>query len=456
MLLSSFRFFRRTSDSADRSQASTLYNAGKLFSSWGRHQRALECYEGVIEMDPGHARAHYGRGATLARLRRYGEALSGFEHALALQPDFIDAWFGRAVSLATLNRHAEAVAAWDRLLALQPEHVDANYGRGICFLALGDLTRGFAGLEHRSRLPHSKKHALRFPSPMWRGDSSLAGKTILLYPDGGLGDAIQFVRYIPMLAKRGARVVLRVPKKLRSLLRGMPFVDRVAIDFEPLPPHDFHCPMMSLPQVFGTTIETIPASCPYLRADARRVEAWARRLGPRRRPRVGISWAGNKLHREYNYRRSIPAEALRPLADLDCELISLQRPVPRQDRAALRAMPWMDRLGESLRDFAEIAAVIENLDLVIAIDSAIAHLAGSLGKPVWLLLCHGAEWRWLTGRTDSPWYPTARLFRQTAPGDWPGVVADVKAAWPQWAREQSSVAAAADESAELCSGRPLW
>jgi tetratricopeptide (TPR) repeat protein len=441
-----FRFLRRTSDSEAEREAKAVYNMATAFGAWARHEKALIWYERALEVDPGHAGAHYGRGAAFAALGRHEEAASCFERALALRPEFLNAHYGRAASLTALNRHAEAIACYDQVLARQPDHVSALYGRGLCLLASGDLPRGFAGLEHRDRLTHWKKYILSLVSPAWWGDASLAGKTILLYPDGGLGDAIQFVRYVPLLAERGARIVLRVPDKLRSLMSGMPFVDQVIVDGEPLPPHDFHCPMIRLPLVLGTTLDTIPASR-YLRADAARVAAWARRLGPRRRPRVGISWAGSKLNRGYNERRSIPLEALRPLADLDCELISLQLPVPKHDRAALRAMPRLNRLGESLTDFAEIAAVIENLDLVIAVDSAIAHLAGSLGKPVWLLLCYAAEWRWLTGRTDSPWYPTARLFRQTAPGDWDGVVADVKRAWPRWLEEQTSGAATAEEGA---------
>jgi tetratricopeptide (TPR) repeat protein len=443
MARSSFPFFRRASGSADTSQAKALYKVGTLFGAWARHQQALECYEGALASDPGYVEAHYGRGTALSALDRFEEAASCFERVPALRPEFLNALYGRAFCLSALNRHTEAIACYDQLLARQPDRADALFGRGVSVLALGDLPRGFQGLEHRKQSRDRKSWSP--PSPAWWGDVPLAGKTILLYPDGGLGDAIQFVRYVPLLMDKGARVILQVPAKLRALMSGAPFTAEVITHGERLPGHDFHCPMIRLPLVLGTTLATIPASRCYLRADAARVAAWGKRLGPRRRPRVGIAWAGSKLNRDYNRRRSVPLEALRPLADLDCELISLQRPVPKHDRAALRAMPRLNRLGESLTDFAEIAAVIENLDVVIAIDSAIAHLAGALGKPVWLLLCYGAEWRWLTDRTDSPWYPTARLFRQTAPGDWDGVVAEVKGAWRQWLRDQSSGAVNAEE-----------
>lgn len=444
-----FGFFQRTSSSAPEREVKAVYNMATAFSAWDRHEKALTWYQRALAVDPGHAGGHYGRAASLAALSRHEEAVSGFERALALRPEFLNAHYGCAVALTALNRHAEAIAHFDWVLAREPDHVDANYGRGLCLLASGELPAGFAGLEYRDRLPSWNKYVVKFSSPPWWGDESLAGKTILLYPDGGLGDAVQFVRYVPMLAERGARVVLRVPDKLQSLLTGMPGVAEVMADFGPVPAHDFHCPMIRLPLVFGTTLDTIPAFGRYLRADPARVEAWAQRLGPRRRPRIGIAWAGSHLNRGYNGRRSVPLEALRPLADLGCDLFSLQHPVPRHDRAAYRSMPRLNRLRES---FSETAAVIENLDLVIAIDSAIAHLAGSLGKPVWLLLCHAAEWRWLTDRTDSPWYPTARLFRQSAPGHWDGVIADVKRAWPQWVREQSSGPVDIEEGALSISG----
>jgi tetratricopeptide (TPR) repeat protein len=443
MARSSFRFFRRASDSGDGSQAKALYKVGTMFSAWARHRQALECYEGALASDPGYIEAHYGRAAALAALDRHEEAVSCFERVLAVRPEFLNALYGRASCLTILNRHTEAIACYDQLLALQPDYSDALFGRGVCFLALGDLPRGFEGAEYRKLPPDEKPWTP--PSQAWWGDEPLGGKTILLHPDGGLGDTIQFVRYVPLLIEKGARVILLVPAKLRPLLSGAPFAADVITSRELLPRHDFHCPMMRLPLVLGTTLDTIPASRSYLRSDPARVAAWGKRLGPARRPRVGISWAGNKLNLG-DSRRSMPLEALRPLADLDCELISLQRPVPKHDRAALRTMPGLNRLGESLTDFAEIAAVIENLDLVIAVDSSIAHLAGSLGKPVWLLLCYGAEWRWLTDRTDSPWYPTARLFRQAAPGDWGGVLAEVKKAWRQWLQEQFSGAVPAEDA----------
>jgi tetratricopeptide (TPR) repeat protein len=435
-----FRFFRWSRDLSREDNAIAIYNRGTRFSSHGHHEEALEWYERALSLDPAHAESHYGRGAAFAALGRHEEAIRTFEDALALRPNFLSALYGCGVSFAAMNQHAEAIACYDRVLAQEPQHVDALYGRGLCSLAAGDLPRGFAdlfaGRDYREGMKAWERWIVKLSSP-WRGEAPLAGKTILLYSDGGLGDTIQFSRYAPLVAERGARVVLRVPRKVRGLIGVLPLVDRVIAEGERLPKHDFHCSLLRLPLVLRTTLDTIPAVRRYLRADTAPVASWAKRLGPRRKPRVGIAWAGSKFNHPYNARRTIPLNVLQPLADLDCELISLQRPIPREDRAALRAMPRLKRLGESLTDFAEISALIENLDLVISVDSAMAHLAGSLGKPVWVLLSYTPDWRWFIGRTDSPWYPSARLFRQTVPGDWRGVVANVQTAWGQFVSELS-------------------
>ncbi len=426
---SAFRFFRQSSDPVSKADAAQL--RGAAWSVFARHKTALRHFDRALIIDPNHAQAHYGRGVTLARLERHSEAVPCYGRALELQPDFSNAHYGCAVSLMAMKRYAEAMPHLEKVVAQQPDNINARYTSGICRVALGDLARGLEGLEYRYSMRawwERKRKPMEFPSPAWNGNEPIAGKTILLYHNEGLGDALQCSRFVPLLAERGAKVVLHAYPKLLELFRGSLAVDRFITDLETLPPHDFHCRLMRLPLIFGTTIETIPAA-PYLHADRERVTDWGRRLGPRRRPRVGICWAGNKWNFPYDDERSVLLEALRPLADLDCELISLQRPIPRCDRKALRSMPGLIRLGESLTNFADIAAVIENLDLVIAVDSSIAHLAGSLGKPVWLLLAHTPDWRWLIEGTNSPWYPNHRLFRQTAPGDWAGVVADVKQAW---------------------------
>ena len=239
-----------------------------------------------------------------------------------------------------------------------------------------------------------------------------------------MGDTIQFLRYVPLAAQKAGKVILRVPAALRSLSRTLKCSISISTPEDPLPFHDFQCPLMSLPLAFGTVLESIPAEIPYLSVDAGGVETWRRRLGEQCRPRIGLVWAGRRREPR-NRTRDLRLEVLRPLADLDVEMISLQKEIPEEDRATLESMPQVRSLGETLVDFADTASLIENLDLLISADTAVAHLAGALGKPVWIMLRHSGEWRWLLDRSDSPWYPSARIFRERTRGDWGGVVRDV-------------------------------
>jgi hypothetical protein len=256
------------------------------------------------------------------------------------------------------------------------------------------------------------------------GASSPSGKTILVHHEQGLGDTLQFIRYVPLLARAGARVVLRLPAALLEIMRTLEGVAQIVSDTDPLPAHDLHCPVMSLPLAFGTTMQTIPAGVPYLRADPARTDRWGACLGTKLRPRIGLVWAGRQRP-PINYARDLPLAALRPLLQLDAEFLSLQREMAPADSIALASMRGISRHGDALGDFADTAALLANLDLVIAADTSVVHLAGAMGTPVWVMNRYAPCWRWLRGRTDSPWYPTARLFRQTSFGDWAGVVAQI-------------------------------
>jgi hypothetical protein len=259
--------------------------------------------------------------------------------------------------------------------------------------------------------------------PHWRGATEVAGRTILLQAEQGLGDTIQFVRYAPMVTALGARVVLRVQPGLRKILAWLPEVAAVLTFFDPVPAVDLQCPLMSLPLAFHTTLHTVPARVPYLHAAPEYLLLWEALLGQRRRRRIGVAWHG----RQNRPSRSMPLARLEPLLRLpDLEFHTLQRDMPEEDRAWLAGYRTVaDHTAELDKDFADTAAVISLMDLVITIDTSIAHLAGALGKPVWIMLPFSADCRWLLERSDSPWYPTARLFRQRRPGDWGGVVAEV-------------------------------
>jgi hypothetical protein len=276
-----------------------------------------------------------------------------------------------------------------------------------------------------------------FAAPFWRGEEALSGRTLLLHSEQGFGDILQFCRYAPLAARRGARVIVEVEADLAPLLRSLKDVDQVVVRGDPLPPFDLHCPMMSLPFAFATTLETIPAGTPYLFADPGKAAGWQARLGPRARPRVGLCWSSGVRPdqpelKAINGRRNLPLHKLAAFKDLEVDFVSLQKGQPAEgefdtlDQGAWDGAPILN-VAKDLTDFAETAALISALDLVVSVDTAIPHLAGALGKPVWVMNRFDPCWRWLQDRTDSPWYPTARLFRQPSLGDWDSVLAEVRA-----------------------------
>jgi hypothetical protein len=286
---------------------------------------------------------------------------------------------------------------------------------------LGDFRAGWRGYEARWRGRNLSSQRRNFLVPLWLGVGSLEGKTILLHAEQGFGDTIQFVRYAPLVAERGAKVVVEVQRELVRLLSGIKEIDAVIGRGETLPVFDLHCPLASLPLAFGTEVSTIPAPTPYINAADDDVRLW-RELLPRRRLRIGMVWSGDPAH-DNDVNRSIRLKTLAPLFDVtDVDFVSLQHRIRDEDRAMPQDFANLFRLERSFRDFADTAAVVSSLDAVISVDSAVAHLAGAMGKPLFLLLPFGADFRWLRERHDSPWYPTAQLFRQPKFGDWDGVI----------------------------------
>jgi tetratricopeptide (TPR) repeat protein len=385
-----------------------------------------------------------GLGFALGKMGRPEEGLRFVDRALSLRPDYADAHYRRGYLLCWLDRLTEALATFEQILAVDPNHQDARCDRSLVLLARGDYAEGFQQYESRWL---TRGAASRPPTeaPLWLGLNSLEGKTILVFSEQGLGDVLQFSRYAALLAHRAAAVILRVPEPLVQLMRSLSGAVRVIGEAEPLPAHDFQCPLLSLPLAFATRLETIPAQVPYLHCAPQDAARWAAALGPKCKPRIGIAWAGRQVA-PLTRVRDVALEALRPLLELDAQFISLQQTVPERDRALLESLT-LARHGEELRDFADCAGLIENLDLVISVDTAVVHLAGALGKPVWLMNRKASCWRWLRGRDDSPWYPTLRLFRQQQLHDWTGVVRDVVSALRQWL--------AAAQAAAVISARPV-
>ena len=444
----------------DPKNALAHVNIGNAFQALKRYEEAMASYEQAIAHAPGLAEAYSNRGNALRALSRSEEALASIDRALGLKPAFPGALNNRGICLRDLNRQSEALDSYDRALAIQPDYADALCNRGnvlqdlgryeealesyagaqravpghaesrwnesLCRLLLGDFEHGWPKYESRWKTEQLDK--LRdFPVPIWLGDSPIDGKTILLHAEQGFGDTLQFCRYAAKVAALGARVVLEVQPPLKSLLKGLAGADAVVARGEALPKFDLHCPLLSLPLAFRTGLDSIPAPRAYLRSDPERVERWRRRLGSASGKRIGLVWSGSGGLRN-DPARSLPLSALSGLKSADAQLVCLQKEVAVADRELLLRRGDILCVNEGLVDFAETAALLELMDIVISVDTAVAHLAGAMGKPVWILLPNAPTWRWLLHREDSPWYPSARLFRATRTGDWSGTIGKVIAA----------------------------
>ncbi|MEZ5563498.1 MAG: tetratricopeptide repeat-containing glycosyltransferase family protein [Gammaproteobacteria bacterium] len=406
-------------------------NRGTALQNLNRHSEALASFDQAIALRPNYADALNNRGNALDALDRPLEALESIDRALRLRPDFAMAWNNRGVVLRNLNRLDEALQSTERAMALQPQYPDAHWNRSLILLMRGDFRAGWAEYEWRLSVPSLGNRPRPYAQPRWRGGEDLTGKTILVYAEQGLGDTLQFCRYTSLLADRGARVVLEVQRSLRTLLAGLAGVDELLCPGDELPPFDLYSPLLSLPLAFATDLESIPAPRSYLAADPLRVEVWRSRLHTQcadtSARRIGLVWAGNPSLTQDRH-RSIPLASLLLLAAPGLQLCSLQKDLRPGDRELLAAHPEIPHFGDELNDFADTAALIESLDLVISVDTAVAHLAGALGKPVWILQRYSPDFRWLLGRDDSPWYPSARLFRQPQRGDWDSVIAELATA----------------------------
>ncbi len=406
-------------------------NIGNALQQLRRHGEAIERYRRALELEPGRAEAHSNLGFALAALDRPEEAIAHYRQALGIAPRYATALVNLGQALEALNRHEEAIGCYREAQAVAGHLPLAAWNEALASLAVGDFERGWPLYETRWTAHPAELAARRIAAPRWDGED-LDGKTILVHAEQGLGDTLQFVRYVPLLAQRNARVWLEVQQPLVTLLAQTPGVAQIGVPGEGAPPCDFHCPLPSLPLAFRTRIETIPAEMPYCHPPAERTAHWDAEFAQVGRPRLGFVAAGNRANWR-GRRRNLPLAALLPLLErARCHCFCLEKDIAPADAALLGGRSNVTLLGSRLGDFAETAAVIAALDLVISVDTAVAHLAGAMGKPVWILLPFAAEWRWLRAREDSPWYPSARLFRQTAIGDWQSVIARVAAALDEW------------------------
>jgi tetratricopeptide (TPR) repeat protein len=403
---------------ADRAQPEVWNNLGVLLDG----QAALDCFDEALALRPAYADAHYNRGNALRLADRPDDAASAFQAALALDPSRTDAAHNLAAALLEANRPLEAAARFART-----QGDEARFGEALSLLVSGDLAAGFEKYESRVALPSvfAPRHEAL---PRWRGED-LRGRGIVVYEEQGLGDTIQFLRYAPLLADRGAKVVVEVSPVLLELAQTLRGPLQVVAPGGRLPRCQFQSPVMSLPRAFGTVLQTIPGRCPYLRPPPTRTQSWAGRLpAADGRLRVGVAWSGRPSFVN-DRRRSMRLETLAPLlARRDCLFHVLQTGVRDEDQAWLAGHPEVFDAGRRFVDLSDTAAVAAMMDVVISVDTSVAHLAGALATPVWVMLPHAPDWRWLLEREDSPWYPTARLFRQVSPGGWDDVVRRVGAA----------------------------
>jgi tetratricopeptide (TPR) repeat protein len=434
---------------------------GQTLYALEQFEAAAEAYERALALQPDHVDAHVGRGVTMKQLRRFDEACTSLARVIALRPEDPDGYLnlgnvrqdmgdmqGALASYATVialrpddpvaysnrgNLYEEmrqcdaALRDFDKAIELKPDFIPALWNKALAYLRQGQFEAGWQGYEWRWKAEHLAlfRENRNFAEPLWLGQQDLAGKTILLHAEQGLGDTLQFCRYAPLVAARGARVVLEVQRPLVKLMQTLAGPAQVLAKGEELPPFDFHCPLMSLPLAFKTTLATVPAPLSYLASEPAREQAWAGLLGPAARPRVGVAWSGNAVHKN-DHNRSIAFDSFAQLLTPACEFVSLQKEYRDGDAGALAASPVRD-VSARLDDFSDTAALCAAMDVVVAVDTSIAHLAGALGKPVWILLPETSDWRWLLERSDCPWYPGARLYRQQAGEDWSAVLARVRA-----------------------------
>jgi tetratricopeptide (TPR) repeat protein len=406
---------------------------GDALKSLGRLDAAAKAYRSALGIDGSLSELHNTLGLCLHECGQTDEAVVCFQRAVKCDPNRTDGHENLGAALLAEGHIEDALGCFEQALGIDPAYVDARFNRGLARLLSGDWERGWADYESRRQL--GRINVRDFPQPTWDG-SPLNGRSILLHAEQGLGDTLQFVRYVSLVRQQasqpGGRVLLLAPRPLLSLLKMTDGFDCIASDVDSLPPFDVHAPLMSLPGILHTTLDSVPAAVPYLAANTELITVWRERLPSVRRFRVGINWQGdpnNPLDRA----RSISLMQFAPLADVaGVSLISLQKGTGAEQLAETASQFDVVHLGDDVDEtvgaFMDTAAIMQSLDLVITSDTSIAHLAGGLGVPVWVALAFVPEWRWLLQRDDSPWYPTMRLFRQPQPNDWPGLFADMQTA----------------------------
>ncbi len=395
-------------------------NLGIALAKAGRHEEAMVCYETAISLSGDNNRIMTNLADALNSSGKSEEAILKFEEAIALDPEYAFAHNNMGNALKDTGNYEKAEASFLKAIELSPDFAEPRANLGYVYLMRGRFREGWEGYAWRGKVRGEALARRTYPQPAWDG-GDVTGQTVFVYPEQGLGDIVQFSRYTALLKARGARVVMEVPNQLHELLKTLPDVDQFSLQNTPPPEFDFHVSIMDLPQLFETTLETIPDMQGYVKADELRIDAWKDRLGPKSgNLRVGLVWSGNPKHTN-DHNRSLPLEYVRPFVEMEgVAVYSLQ--VGKNGEAQALFGGAITDLAPQLTSFAETAAVMMNLDLVISVDTSPLHVAGALGVPTWGLIPFIPDWRWLLERDDSPWYPSMRLFRQDATKDWRPVV----------------------------------
>jgi tetratricopeptide (TPR) repeat protein len=406
--------------------AAAHHELGRVLYQLGNVDQAIASYRSALQ----HGDApeyHNNLGAALQASGDVAGAAAEYRRAIALRPDYAQAHNNLGSALKNLEQFDEAAAALNRAMEIKPDYAAAHWNLGLLRLLRGDWAGGWPEYEWRWKVTELNPPRVISAKPRWDG-GDLHGKRILLYTEQGFGDAMQFIRYVPQVVQRGGKVILCCQPELLPLLKTVEGIDQAVVMGQEVSEFDAHFPLMSLPMLFGTTPQNVPASVPYLRPDPEKVQAWSRKLEGETRMKIGLVWEGLSTH-WHDRARSMTPEILAPLARArPARFISLQK--KRPGRAQSSGAPEMDDWTDELADFSDTAALTANLDLVISVDTAVAHLAGALGKPTWVLLPRVPDWRWMLQRSDSPWYPTVRLFRQKTIGDWQAPIEEIASALP--------------------------
>lgn len=414
--------------------AEAFHNLGMSLEKNGQLEEALKSYESALAINHNLAPTHNNIGNVLRELGQAEKSLGSFEKAISLNPDYAEAFSNYGWTLYGLRQFQKSLACYEKALAINPNLLAARFNLSLCQLILGDFINGWTNYEYRFDQPTYLKRTFSTNTPQWRGES-LQNKTIFVHTEQGLGDTIQFCRYLKQLKALGARVFFEPQAPLLKTLKALDGVSEFISNSQPPPSLDYHCPLMSLPLGFSTALDSIPGEVPYIFADKEKQDFWKEKLASIDKPKVGLVWNGGLRPNQpelwgVNQRRNVPLSLIKNLQTNGIHFVSLQKgEVAEQELLQHQEEYWphgnFSNFNHELKDFSDTAALISQLDLVISVDTSTAHLAGALGKPVWILNRYDGCWRWLSSGIDSPWYPTAKLYRQERVGNWDDVITKI-------------------------------